>query len=74
VFVPEFGSADESGHWIIEGHGVDPDIVVEQDPAEVLKGRDPQLERGVDELMNLLPATPSELPARPAPPNKAEAH
>ncbi len=73
VFVPEFGAADESGHWIIEGHGVDPDIVVEQDPAEVLKGRDPQLERGVDELMKLLPATATGLPVRPASPNKAEA-
>ena len=55
VFVPEFGTADENGRWIIEGHGVDPDIVVEQDPVEVLKGRDPQLERGVQELMKVLP-------------------
>ena len=48
VFVPEFGTADEHGDWIIEGHGVDPDIVVEQDPVEAsLKGHDPQLERGV---------------------------
>ena len=31
VFVPEFDTADENGRWIIEGHGVDPDIVVEQD-------------------------------------------
>ncbi len=74
VFVPEFGSADEHGRWIIEGHGVDPDIVVEQDPVEVLKGRDPQLERGVEELMKMLPAEPAGLPVRPSPPNKAEAH
>ena len=52
VFVPEFGTADANGRWIIEGHGVDPDIVVEQDPLEVLKGRDPQLQRGVEETMN----------------------
>ncbi len=32
VFVPEFGTADAAGRYIIEGHGVDPDIVVEQDP------------------------------------------
>jgi tricorn protease len=70
VFVPEFGTADEHGHWIIEGHGVDPDIVVEQDPVEVLKGHDPQLERGVQELMQLLPATPTGLPSRAAPPVK----
>jgi tricorn protease len=70
VFVPEFGTADENGRWIIEGHGVDPDIVVEQNPVEVLKGRDPQLERGVQELMKLLPATPAGLPHRDAPPVK----
>jgi tricorn protease len=73
VFVPEFGSADADGHWIIEGHGVDPDIVVEQDPVAVLKGHDPQLERGVEELMKLLPAAPAGLPGRPAPPIKTEA-
>jgi tricorn protease len=73
IFVPEFGTADENGRWIIEGHGVDPDIVVEQDPVEVLKGHDPQLERGVSELMKRLPATPSGLPRRAAPPVKTEA-
>jgi tricorn protease len=73
VFVPEFGTADAGGHWIIEGHGVDPDIVVEQDPLAVLKGHDPQLERGVEELMKLLPAVPAGLPARPAPPVKTGA-
>jgi tricorn protease len=70
VFVPEFGTADENGRWIIEGHGVDPDIVVEQDPVEVLKGHDPQLERGIQELMKRLPATPAGLPQRAAPPVK----
>jgi tricorn protease len=70
VFVPEFGLADATGHWIIEGHGVDPDIVVDQDPIEVLHGHDPQLERGVVELMNRLPAEPAGLPQRPAPPVK----
>jgi tricorn protease len=74
VFVPEFGTADENGRWIIEGHGVDPDIVVDQDPVAVLKGHDPQLERAVQELMKLLPTTPGGLPQRPAPPIKFEAH
>jgi len=74
VFVPEFGTADENGRWIIEGHGVDPDIVVEQDPVEVLKGRDPQLERGVQELMQRLPASPAGLPLPAPPPVKTEMH
>lgn len=74
VFVPEFGTADAAGRYIIEGHGVDPDIVVEQDPVEVLNGRDPQLERGVQELLKQLPPTPVGLPARPADPIKTEHH
>jgi tricorn protease len=74
VFVPEFGFADSAGQWIIEGHGVDPDIVIEQDPLEVLQGHDPQLERGVLELMKLLPAVPTGLPKRPAAPIKTEMH
>lgn len=74
VYVPEFGSADAGGRWIIEGHGVDPDIVVEQDPVEVMKGHDPQLERGVEELMKLLPPTATGLPGRPAAPIKTEVH
>ncbi len=72
VFVPEFGTADAAGRWIIEGHGVDPDIVVEQDPVEVLEHHDPQLERGAAELMKLLPTAPTGLPRRPAPPVKTE--
>jgi tricorn protease len=51
---------------------VDPDIVVEQDPVQVLNGHDPQLERGVQELMKLLPATPVGLPQRGAAPVKTE--
>lgn len=74
IFVPEFGTADENGHWIIEGHGVDPDIVVEQDPVGVLNGHDPQLERAVQELMHRLPNIPEGLPQRAAPPVKTETH
>jgi tricorn protease len=74
VYVPEFGTADANGQWIIEGHGVDPDMVVEQDPVAVMQGRDPQLDRGIDELMKVMPARPAGLPKRPAAPVKTEAH
>jgi tricorn protease len=74
IFVPEFGSADEQGHWSIEGHGVDPDIVVEEDPLNVLNGHDPQLERGIAELLKKLPSAPTGLAPRPADPIKTEMH
>ena len=44
VNVPEFGFANAKGEWIIEGVGVEPDIVVENNPKSVMEGRDPQLE------------------------------
>ena len=68
VNVPEFGTNGIDGSWVIEGHGVDPDIVVENDAASVLAGRDPQLERGVDEVLARMRNRPTQLPARPSPP------
>ena len=70
VSVPQFGSVSVAGEWIIEGHGVDPDIVVENDPKSVLAGRDPQLERGVAEVLKKIQAEPKRMPTRPAPPVK----
>jgi tricorn protease len=68
VNVPEFGFNSLSGEYIIEGHGVDPDIEVDQDPMAVLGGRDPQLERAVQEVLRLMRESPKSLPTRPAPP------
>ncbi|MEM7052655.1 MAG: S41 family peptidase [Acidobacteriota bacterium] len=70
VSVPEFGFASPQGEWIIEGYGVDPDIEVENDPASLLAGRDPQLERAVEEVLKAIAAEgsyqlPTERPADP---------
>ena len=54
---------------MIEGYGVDPDIEVENDPKSEIAGRDPQLERGIAEVMARL-QTPVKLPAKPAGPVK----
>jgi tricorn protease len=70
VNVPEFGFTNAKGDWIIEGHGVDPDIEVENDPRSVIQGKDPQLERGVAEVMKRLEANPRRLPVRPPDPVK----
>ena len=72
VFVPLNATNDENGNYIIEGHGVDPDITVENDPASVLAGRDPQLERGVQEVLKAMAAQPLKLPAKPADPVKTK--
>ncbi len=70
IFVPEAGSVSLEGKWVIEGYGVDPDIVVENDPQSVIAGRDPQLERGVAEVMKKIEAAPKAYPKRPADPVK----
>ncbi len=72
VFVPEFGFVSAKGEWVIEGHGVDPDIEVENDPRSVIEGKDPQLERAVNEVMSRLKAQPTALPARPPAPVKTK--
>jgi tricorn protease len=69
ISVPESGFANTKGEWVIEGYGVDPDIEVDNDPKSVLEGRDPQLERGIAEIMSRL-KQPTRLPAKPAGPVK----
>jgi tricorn protease len=67
VFVPEFASADTQGNYIIEGYGVDPDIIVDQDPARVISGEDPQLDRAIAEALARITSKPnaSKRPADP---------
>ena len=69
ISVPESGLANTKGECIIEGYGVDPDIEVDNDPKSVLEGKDPQLERGIAEVMARL-KSPVKLPAKPAGPIK----
>jgi len=70
VNVPEFGSNALDGSWWIEGHGVDPDIEVTNHPKAILEGRDPQLERAIEEVMKRVLEEPRQLPDRPADPVK----
>jgi len=70
VNVPQFGFADTEGNWVIEGYGVEPDIVVENDPKSVIEGNDPQLERGIEEIMRMITENPKVLPGRKADPIK----
>ncbi len=70
VTVPTFSIYDTTGKWVIEGHGVDPDIAVEDDPAQMQGGADPQLARAIDEVLKSLEAHPPR-PAKPAYPNRA---
>jgi tricorn protease len=70
VSVPESALVNTKGEYIIEGYGVDPDIEIENDPKSVIAGRDPQLERAVEEIMKKMSVNPTKLPARPPAPVK----
>jgi len=70
VFVPRSATNDRNGEYIIEGIGVSPDIEVTNDPASVIAGEDPQLERGVAEVLATIAADPRPLPTRPPDPVK----
>lgn len=65
VTVPTFGIYSTKGEWIIESVGVDPDIAVVDDPGLMAKGRDPQLERAVQEVLKELEKNPPTPPQKP---------
>jgi len=67
ITAPTLAFYDLSGKWAVENEGVAPDIEVEYTPADVNKGRDPQLERAVQEALRLLEQNPVRRVPRPAP-------
>jgi tricorn protease len=59
VTMPDFGMYDpRTGQWLVENHGVDPDIEVENDPHLMVQGRDPQLEKAIEWSLEQLKSNP----------------
>ncbi|MDR3229418.1 MAG: PDZ domain-containing protein [Puniceicoccales bacterium] len=73
VTVPLRGTNAADGSWVIEGHGVDPDIEVEYGPQSGAAAKDPQLERGITEVLKRIKSSPKVWPKRPADPVKTKA-
>jgi len=65
ITAPRWGLYGTKGEWEVENVGIAPDIEVEQDPALVRLGRDPQLERAVQLVLEQLEAKPPTKFARP---------
>ncbi len=65
VTVPTFRMYTPDGKWFAEGHGVDPDFKVVEDPAELAKGVDQQLDKGIEVVMQLLKEHPPLAPKQP---------
>lgn len=68
MVAPRGGFFDLAGKWAVEGEGIAPDIEVIQTPADLAKGKDPQLERAVQEALKLLETQGVELKKEPAAP------
>ena len=66
ITAPALAVYGADGQFIAEGVGVPPDIEVLQDARAVMQGRDPQLERAVQEALRLLETAAVEAPAAPA--------
>jgi tricorn protease len=66
VTVPTFSYYEPDGEWAIEGEGVEPDIEVIDDPALMVDGGDPQLDRAISEVLSALERKAPALPDRPA--------
>jgi len=73
MIAPRGGFFTREGKWAVENEGTAPDIDVENWPKDVIAGRDPQLERAVEEAMKLLKAKPVQrMTTEPAPPTWGE--
>jgi tricorn protease len=69
ITAPNFAIWTEEG-WVVENVGVAPDIEVEQTPADVIAGRDPQLEKAIQTVLDELKKNPPAQPKRPPYPVK----
>jgi tricorn protease len=66
IRVPFFTNYDTSGNWIVENHGVDPDILIDNDPIKEAAGIDEQLDKAIEVILDLLKDR-QPMPKTPAP-------
>ncbi len=65
VTMPDFGIYSLDGKWMIENHGVDPDMEVENTPESMIDGHDLQLEKAIEWSLEQLKRNPPSRPKRP---------
>ena len=67
----EYGVYGPEGKWLIEGHGVDPDVVVDNAPHATFGGEDSQLQKAIDYLQEEIRQRPVTVPPPPPHPDKS---
>lgn len=68
---PMFGVYGPDGKWLIEGHGFEPDIELDNLPHETFNGKDAQLEAAIKLLQEKIAEDPRDVPPVPAYPDKS---
>ena len=58
------------GKWLVENHGADPDILIDNDPASVMAGKDPQLDKAIEVVLQKIKEHPFTFPSTPAYPKR----
>lgn len=74
VTPPQYGLYGLDRKWLIEGHGVDPDVDIQNMPGDVLKGKDAQLDAAVNYLLDDIKTNPRPFPTAPPYPDKSRPH
>ena len=71
IITPSYAPYDKDGkEFVIEGRGVVPDIIIENNPAELYKGIDAQLNKAVEVILDELKKNPVKVAPIPAFPKK----
>jgi tricorn protease len=60
----------KEGKWWVENHGSDPDVLVDNDPGSVMAGRDLQLEKAIEVILEKIKKNPLNFAPKPAYPKK----
>lgn len=77
VTAPTFGFYEKDGSWGVEGHGVDPDMLVIDDPGKMsgyregVAGSDPQLDAAIKHLLEEIEKSPYKPPQKPVGPDRS---
>lgn len=66
ITIPEGTMYGLDSQWVIENHGVEPDIEVDDLPGDLMRGKDAQLDTAINYIMDKIKAHPLTLPPPPA--------
>ena len=67
----EYGVYGPEGKWLIEGHGVDPDVIIDNLPKATYDGKDAQLDAAIKYLLGEIAKYPNPIPNHPPFPDKS---